>query len=134
MSNAQQFTVSTATLTKGSDNVAVARQDLDGSVKNLRSAMSNLLTMWRSAGSVALGSTAVTPALTSSMVAPACTCSIASFFTVSKLPSTISAASFLRPVGLMRSPMTQKGWSKPMTTSRVAEATMVRVMKFSSRT
>ena len=55
MSNAQQFTVSTATLTKGSDNVAVARQDLDGSVKNLRSAMSNLLTMWRSAGSVAFG-------------------------------------------------------------------------------
>ncbi len=37
-------------------------------------------------------------------------------------------ASFLRPVGLMRSPMTQKGWSKPMMISRVAEATMVRVM------
>ncbi len=87
----------------------------------------------RSAGSVALGSTAVTPALTSSMVAPAATCSSASFFTVSKLPSIISAASFLRPVGLMRSPMTQKGWSKPMTTSLVAEATMVRVMKLSSK-
>ena len=51
--------------------------------------------------------------------------------TVSKLPTIISAASFLRPVGLMRSPMTQKGWSKPMMISLVAEATMVRVMLFS---
>jgi hypothetical protein len=49
---------------------------------------------------------------------------------VSKLPACISAASFLRPVGLIRSPITQKGWSKPMTISRVAEATMVRVISF----
>ncbi|MNL51742.1 hypothetical protein D3C87_1748640 [compost metagenome] len=81
-----------------------------------------------SGGSVSFGLTAVTPALTSSIVAPAATCSKASLMTVSKLPSIISAASFLRPVGLMRSPMTQKGWSKPMMISRVAEATMVRVM------
>jgi len=60
MSQAQQFNVSTATLTKGSDNVAVARQDLDGAVKNLRSAISNLLTMWRSAGSAAFGELAET--------------------------------------------------------------------------
>ncbi len=84
-------------------------------------------------GSVALGSTAVTPALMSSMVAPAATCSSASLMTVSKLPSTISAASFLRPVGLMRSPMTQNGRSKPMAISLVADATMVRVINLSSR-
>ena len=40
---------------------------------------------------------------------------------------------FLRPVGLMRSPMTRKGWSKPMTTSFRAEATMVRVIQVCSR-
>ncbi len=79
-------------------------------------------------GSVALGSTAVTPALTSSMVAPQAACSSASLMTVSKLPAIISAASFLRPVGLMRSPMTQNGWSKPMMISLVAEATIVRVI------
>ncbi len=79
-------------------------------------------------GSVSFGLTEVTPALMSSIVAPAATCSSASLMTVSKLPACISAASFLRPVGLMRSPMTQKGWSKPMTISRVAEAMMVRVM------
>jgi hypothetical protein len=78
-----------------------------------------------------LGLTAVTPALTSSMVAPAATCSSASLRTVSKLPSTISAASFLRPVGLIRSPITQKGWSKPMAISLVADATTVRVMSLS---
>ena len=71
---------------------------------------------------------AVTPALTSSSSAPAATCSSASFFTVSKLPATISAASFLRPVGLMRSPITQNGWSKPITTSLVAEVITVSVM------
>ena len=81
---------------------------------------------------MAFGSTAVTPALTSSTSAPAATCSSASFFTVSKLPTTISAASFLRPVGLMRSPITQKGWSKPITTSLVAEARIVRVMRLPS--
>jgi hypothetical protein len=32
---------------------------------------------------------------------------------------------------LIRSPITQKGWSKPMTISRVAEATIVRVIKVS---
>ena len=44
------------------------------------------------------------------------------------MPAIISAASFLRPVGLIRSPITQKGWSNPMTISRVAEATIVRVI------
>ena len=65
------------------------------------------------------------------MVAPQAACSSASLMTVSKLPAIISAASFLRPVGLMRSPITQKGWSKPMMISRVAEATIVRVMELS---
>ena len=63
----------------------------------------------RRPGSVSFGLTEVTPAFTSSMVAPQAACSSASLMTVSKLPSIISAASFLRPVGLMRSPITQKG-------------------------
>jgi hypothetical protein len=106
---------------------AVTEESIDSGTSTSPCTISSVCTS--RAGSVALGSTAVTPALTSSIVAPACTCSMASFLTVSKLPSTISAASFLRPVGLMRSPMTQKGWSKPMMISRVAEATMVRVMQ-----
>ena len=78
-----------------------------------------------SGGSVSLGLTAVTPAFTSRIWAPAATCASASFFTVSKLPATISAASFLRPVGLIRSPMIVNGRSKPMMCSLVAEATSV---------
>ena len=85
--------------------------------------------VWRiSGGSVSLGFTAVTPALTSRMWAPAAIWASASLMTVSKLPACISAASFLRPVGLMRSPMTVKGLSKPMMCSRVADATRVWVI------
>ena len=85
--------------------------------------------VWRiSGGSVSFGLTAVTPALMSRMWAPAAICARASRITVSKLPACISAASFLRPVGLMRSPMTVKGRSKPMMCSRVAEATRVWVI------
>src|SRR6267143_4953467 len=61
------------------------------------------------------------PALTSSMCAPAAACAIASARTRSMRPSFISAASTLRPVGLMRSPMMTKGRSIEMTTSRVRE-------------
>jgi hypothetical protein len=49
-----------------------------------------------------------------------------------KSPAAISAASILRPVGLMRSPMMQNGRSKPITTSLVAELTTVSVMMRSS--
>ena len=78
----------------------------------------------RIAGSSASGM----PALTSSMCAPASTWASASRSTVEKSPAAISAASFLRPVGLMRSPMMQNGRSKPMTTVLVAELTTVSVM------
>ena len=79
-----------------------------------------------SGGSVSLGLTAVTPALTSRMWAPAATWARASaLITVSKLPACISAASFLRPVGLMRSPITQNGRSKPMITCLFSDATSV---------
>ena len=68
-----------------------------------------------SGGSVSLGLTAVTPALTSRTWAPAFDLGEGvGLMTISKLPACISAASFLRPVGLMRSPITQKGRSKPM--------------------
>jgi hypothetical protein len=68
------------------------------------------------------------PALTSSMWAPAATWASASDSTRLKSPFFISSASSLRPVGLMRSPMITKGRSNPMTTSLVAELTMVSVM------
>ena len=79
-------------------------------------------------GSDSFGFTAVTPALTSSICAPAAICAKASLITVSKLPACISAASFLRPVGLIRSPITVKGLSKPMIWVRVADWTRVCVM------
>ena len=88
--------------------------------------------VWRiNGGSVSLGFTAVTPALISRMCAPAATCANTSLITVSKLPACISAASFLRPVGLMRSPITVKGLSNPIMCSRVADATRVCVMRYS---
>ena len=40
----------------------------------------------------------------------------ASTVTVDRSPPRSSSANVLRPVGLMRSPMTQNGWSWPMTT------------------
>src|SRR5882757_2937825 len=82
----------------------------------------------RIAGSSASGM----PALTSSMWAPASTCASVSALTRSKLPAAISAASSLRPVGLIRSPMMTNGRSNPMTTSWVAELTTVSVTNESS--
>src|SRR5690242_8275443 len=80
-----------------------------------------LIAATRSAGSSIAGM----PALTSSMCAPARAWATASARTRSITPSFISAASTLRPVGLMRSPMITKGRSMEMTTSRVREETMV---------
>src|SRR4051795_6558925 len=51
------------------------------------------------------------PALTSSMSAPMAICASASSSTRSRLPSRSSCAKALRPVGLMRSPMMQNGFS-----------------------
>ena len=79
----------------------------------------------RIAGSSASGM----PALTSSMWAPASTWASVSRSTRQKSPAFISSARSLRPVGLMRSPMMTNGWSSPMTTSRVAELTTVRVTR-----
>ena len=81
----------------------------------------------RIAGSSASG----IPALTSSICAPASTCASASATTVSKLPAAISPASALRPVGLMRSPITTNGRSKPMTTSLVGDDSTVSAHPFS---
>ena len=82
-------------------------------------------TAWaKSAGSSARGM----PALTSSICAPASACARASASTRLKSPACISAASAFLPVGLMRSPMTTKGWSKPMQTSLLAELRVVWVM------
>src|SRR5919202_2325040 len=61
-------------------------------------------------------STSGMPALTSSMSAPASVCAIASSVTVERSPPRSSSAKRLRPVGLMRSPMMQKGCSGPMVT------------------
>ena len=76
-----------------------------------------LIAATSNAGSSAIGM----PALMSSMCAPAATCAMASARTRSMRPSFISAASTLRPVGLMRSPMITKGRSMETTTSRERE-------------
>src|SRR4051795_13260399 len=61
-------------------------------------------------------STSGIPALTSSMSAPASVCAIASAVTVDRSPLRSSSANVLRPVGLMRSPMMQKGCVGPIVT------------------
>src|SRR6185437_872481 len=61
-------------------------------------------------------STSGMPALTSSMLAPACAWASASAVTVERSPLRSSSANTLRPVGLMRSPMMQKGCSAPIVT------------------
>src|SRR2546425_5580288 len=80
-----------------------------------------LIVATRRAGSSMAGM----PALTSSMWAPEAAWAMASARTRSMRPSFISAASTLRPVGLMRSPMMTKGRSIEMTTSRLCERRMV---------
>src|ERR1700749_1437143 len=61
-------------------------------------------------------STSGIPALTSSMLAPASAWANASAGTVDRSPLRSSSANALRRVGLIRSPMTQKGCSAPMVT------------------
>src|SRR6185312_3045431 len=72
-------------------------------------------------------STSGMPALTSSMSAPAVTWAMASTATVDRSPPRSSSANVLRPVGLIRSPMTQNGWSWPMTTVLERERRVVRI-------
>ncbi len=59
-------------------------------------------------------STSGMPALTSSMSAPASIWATASAVTVESSPARSSSANFLRPVGLIRSPMMQNGRSGPI--------------------
>ena len=66
-----------------------------------------------------------TPMLMSSMVAPPVTCSATSCSMRDRSPARSFSANSRRPVGLIRSPIRQNGWSGPMTTSRVAEETTV---------
>ena len=61
-------------------------------------------------------STSGMPALTSSMSAPVSTCATASWVTVDSSPARRSSANFLRPVGLIRSPMMQNGRSRAIVT------------------
>jgi hypothetical protein len=61
-------------------------------------------------------STSGMPALTSSTLAPAATCASVSVTTVERSPLRSASANTLRPVGLIRSPMTQNGCPGPMTT------------------
>src|SRR5204863_5074452 len=88
---------------------------------------------WSSSAS----STSGIPALTSSMSAPAVTWASASTVTVDRSPPRSSSANALRPVGLMRSPMTQKGWSWPMTTVLLRDCRVVcmreRLLPFDAR-
>src|SRR4051794_23864290 len=61
-------------------------------------------------------STSGMPAFTSSMSAPASTCASASLAAVSYSPFRSCSAKTLRPVGLIRSPITQNGCPGPMMT------------------
>src|SRR3712207_4483199 len=61
-------------------------------------------------------STSGMPALTSSMSAPASVWATASMTTVDRSSLRSCSANVLRPVGLMRSPMMQKGCSGPIVT------------------
>src|SRR5690242_15900696 len=79
-------------------------------------------------------STSGMPALTSSMSAPASVCAIASAVTVDRSPPRSSSAKTLRPVGLMRSPMMQKGCVGPIVTvlDRECRTVSMRLVPFGS--
>src|SRR3954466_10361019 len=79
-------------------------------------------------------STSGMPALTSTMFAPASVWAIASAVTVDRLPLRSSSANVLRPVGLMRSPMMQKGCSGPIVTvlDRECRTVSMRLVPFGS--
>src|SRR4051812_6740389 len=79
-------------------------------------------------------STSGMPALTSTMSAPASVCAIASAVTVDRSPPRSSSANVLRPVGLMRSPMMQKGCSGPIVTAldRDSRTVSMRLVPFGS--
>src|SRR5690242_3419082 len=78
-------------------------------------------------------STSGMPALTSSMSAPASTWARASSPTVDRSPLRSSSAKRLRPVGLIRSPITQNGWSWPMTTVLPRDCRVVCMFPFGGR-
>src|SRR3954469_22980998 len=79
-------------------------------------------------------STSGMPALTSSMSAPASVWAIASAVTVDRSSLRSSSAKTLRPVGLMRSPMMQKGWVGPIVTvlDRECRTVSMRLVPFGS--
>src|SRR3954467_4389015 len=79
-------------------------------------------------------STSGMPALTSTMSAPASVCAIASAVTVDRSPPRSSSAKVLRPVGLMRSPMMQKGCVGPIVTvlDRDCRTVSMRLVPFGS--
>src|SRR3954453_8187480 len=79
-------------------------------------------------------STSGMPALTSSMSAPASVWAMASAVTVDRSPPRSSSANVLRPVGLMRSPMMQKGCVGPIVTvlDRECRTVSMRLVPFGS--
>src|SRR3954469_6397939 len=79
-------------------------------------------------------STSGMPALTSSMSAPASVWASASAVTVERSPLRSCSANVLRPVGLMRSPMMQKGCSGPIVTvlDRECRTVSMRLVPFGS--
>src|SRR4051794_26546752 len=85
---------------------------------------------WSSSAS----STSGIPALTSSMSAPASVWATASAVTVDRSPPRSCSANALRPVGLIRSPMMQKGCSGPIVTvlDRDCRTVSMRLVPFGS--
>src|SRR5487761_1120957 len=73
-------------------------------------------TMGIAAPMSAISSASGSPTLTSSMSAPPASCCATSISSWERSPAWSCAWNVFRPVGLIRSPMTQNGWSGPMTT------------------
>ena len=70
-------------------------------------------------------STRGTPMFTSRTSAPPSTCDLTSRSTAERSPALIWSWKIRRPVGLIRSPIRQNRCSRPMTTSRVADRSLV---------
>ena len=86
------------------------RVDADRQVGEL---WTSLIALASSSGSSVSG----TPMLTSSTSAPPSTCALTSRSIADRSPARSCSWKIRRPVGLIRSPMMQNGWSWPMTTS-----------------
>ena len=74
-----------------------------------------------------------TPMLTSSTSAPPATCALHVALDRRRSPARSCSWKILRPVGLIRSPMRQNGWSWPIVMDDVAELSTVCMLLLETR-